>query len=352
MPFAGLLSDRYDRRRILIIAHSLAALQALALGLLTLSGAIQTWQILLLGFLYGVIMAFETPARQSLISQMVASREDLPNAIALNSFLMNSGRLVGPSIAGLLLLFATEGWCFLINSVSFLAVISAAVMMRLEPKKLRSDTTSLFVGLGEAASYAWHARPIRVFLMLVAWVSLTATPYPVLMPIFARDVFHGGAQTLGFLVGCAGFGAVIGTGFLATRPNVLGLSRLIATTSATAGLALFLVGLSNNYWLSLLLMACLGFGIIVTAASVNMMLQTMVEEDKRGRVISFYAMAFLGVAPFGGLMAGALASHIGAPVTAMIAGGCCLLGALLLCRHLPAIRADLHRALSPISGDG
>ena len=345
MPFAGLLSDRYDRRKILIIAHALAALQALALGFLTLSGAIQIWQILLLGILYGVIMAFETPARQSLISQMVDVREDLPNAIALNSFLMNSGRLVGPSIAGLLLLFVSEGWCFLINSASFLAVIAAATLMRLEPKKLATDTPSLLAGLREAASYAWDARPIRVFLMLVAWLSLTATPYPVLMPIFARDVFHGGAQTLGFLVGCAGLGAVIGTAFLATRPNVLGLSRLIATTSATAGIAMFLVGLSKVYWLSLLLMAFLGFGIIVTAASVNMMLQTMVEEDKRGRVISFYAMAFLGVAPFGGLTAGALASHIGAPATAMIAGACCVLGALLLSRHLPAIHSDLHRAL-------
>lgn len=352
MPFAGLLSDRYDRRKILIIAHALAALQALALGALTLSGAIQIWQILLLGFLYGVIMAFETPARQSLISQMVASREDLPNAIALNSFLMNSGRLVGPSIAGLLLVFVSEGWCFLINAASFLAVIVAAVMMSLEPRKVAPDAKSLLTGLSEAASYAWNTRPIRVFLLLVAWLSLTATPYPVLMPIFARDVFHGGAHTLGFLVGCAGFGAVLGTGFLATRPNVLGLSGLIATTSATAGIALFLVGLSKVYWLSLLLMACLGFGIIVTAASVNMMLQTMVEEDKRGRIISFYAMAFLGVAPFGGLTAGALASHIGAPATAMIGGGCCLLGALFLSRHLPAIRADLHRALSPISGDG
>jgi len=352
MPFAGLLSDRFDRRRILIVAHALAAVQALALGALTLSGAIRIWQILALGFLYGVIMAFETPARQSLISQMVASREDLPNAIALNSFLMNSGRLVGPSIAGLLLVFVSEGWCFLINSASFLAVIAAAVMMRMEPRKLAGASESLLAGLNEAARYAWNAHPIRIFLLTVAWVSLTASPYPVLMPIFAKDVFHGGAQTLGFLVGCAGFGAVVGTGFLATRPNVLGLSRLIAATSATAGVSLFLVGVSDIYWLSLLLMASLGFGIIVTAASVNMMLQTMVEEDKRGRIISFYAMAFLGVAPFGGLMAGALASRIGAPATAMIGGGGCLLGALLLSRHLPAIRTDLRGALSRLSGDG
>jgi MFS family permease len=276
---------------------------------------------------------------------MVGSRDDLPNAIALNSFLMNSGRLVGPSIAGLLLVFVSEGWCFLINAASFLAVIAAAVAMRLEPRIMAAGGTPLLAGLSEAASYAWNARPIRIFLLLVAWLSLTATPYPVLMPIFAKDVFHGGAHTLGFLVGCAGLGAVIGTGFLATRPNVLGLSRLIAATSATAGIALFLVGVSEIYWLSLLLMACLGFGIIVTAASVNMMLQTMVEEDKRGRIISFYAMAFLGMAPVGGLIAGSVAGHLGAPATAMIGGGCCLLGALLLSRHLPAIRADLHRAL-------
>ena len=346
VPLAGLLSDRYDRRKLMIAAYALAAVQASTLGLLTLSGTIRMWQILLLGFLYGVIMAFETPARQSLISQMVGSRDDLPNAIALNSVLMNSGRLIGPSIAGLLLVFISEGWCFLINSVSFVAIITCAIMMRLPPKQTSVAHRSLLHDLGVAARYAWHMRPIRLFLLLVALISLTASPYTVLMPIFARDVFGGDAHTLGFLVGSAGLGAVIGTAFLTTRPNVFELSKLVPFTSATAGVALMLVGLSETYWLSLVFMACLGFGIIVTAASVNMMLQTIVDEDKRGRIISFYAMAFLGMAPVGGLIAGSLAGQLGAPATAMINGACCLLGALAFMRSLPGIRADLRRALA------
>jgi MFS family permease len=267
LPLAGLLSDRYGRRKLMIAAYVLAAAQAATLGLLALSGTLRIWQILLLGFVYGVIMAFETPARQSLISQMVNSRDDLPNAIALISF--------------------------------------------------------------------------------------TASSYTVLMPIFARDVFRGDAHTLGFLVGSAGLGAVIGTLFLTTRPNVFELSRLVPFTSAAAGIALVLVGISNLYsnlyWLSLVFMACLGFGIIVTAASVNMMLQTIVDEDKRGCIVSFYAMAFLGMAPVGGLIAGSLAGQLVAPLTAAIEGACCLLGALALMRSLPAIQADLHRARSRLT---
>jgi MFS family permease len=346
VPLAGLLSDRYDRRKLMIAAYALAAAQALTLAVLALTGTIRMWQILLLGFLYGVIMAFETPARQSLISQMVNSRDDLPNAIALNSVLMNSGRLIGPSIAGLLLVFISEGWCFLINAASFTAIIASAIMMRLPHRKAAGAHMSLSHDLAVAARYAWQTRPIRLFLLLVALISLTASPYTVLMPIFARDVFGGDAHTLGFLVGSAGFGAVIGTAFLTTRPNVFELSKLVPFTSATAGVALMLVGLSKIYWLSLMFMACLGFGIIVTAASVNMMLQTIVDEDQRGRIISFYAMAFLGMAPVGGLIAGSLAGRLGAPATAMIEGTCCLLGALALMRGLLAIEADLRRALS------
>jgi MFS family permease len=287
VPLAGLLSDRYDRRKLMIAAYALAAVQALTLGLLALTGTIRVGQILVLGFLYGVIMAFETPARQSLISQMVDSRDDLPNAIALNSVLMNSGRLIGPSIAGLLLVFVSEGWCFLINAASFIAIIVSAIMMRLPPKKAAVAHRSLLHDLGVAARYAWQMRP-----------------------------------------------------------NVFELSRLVPFTSAAAGIALVLVGVSKNYWLSLAFMACLGFGIIVTAASVNMMLQTIVDDDKRGRIISFYAMAFLGMAPVGGLIAGSLAGELGAPVTAMVEGTCCLLGALWLMRGFTALRPDLRRAFS------
>ena len=277
---------------------------------------------------------------------MVNDRDDLPNAIALNSVLMNSGRLVGPSIAGLLLVSISEGGCFLINAVSFVAIIGSISMIRLTAKPRAATSSSLRNELAVAARYAWNTRPIRLFLALVALISLTASPYTVLMPIFARDVFGGDAHTLGFLVGCAGLGAVIGTAFLTTRPNVFELSKLVPFTSAAAGIALMLVGLSKIYWLTLALMACLGFGIIVTAASVNMMLQTLVDEDKRGRIISFYAMAFLGMAPVGGLIAGSIAGLIGASATAMINGACCLLGSLTLMRGLPQIRIDLQHAAS------
>jgi MFS family permease len=346
LPLAGLISDRHDRRKVMMLAYVLAALQGLTLGMLTLTSAIRVWHILLLGFLYGVIMAFETPARQSLISQMVNSRDDLPNAIALNSVLMNSGRLIGPSIAGLLLVFISEAWCFLINAASFAAIIASVAMMRLAPRAAVKRSDSLWQDLAVAARYAWHTSAIRLFLALVALISMTASPYTVLMPVFARDVFGGDAHTLGFLVGSAGLGAVIGTAFLTTRPNVFGLCRLVPFTSATAGIALMLVGMSRNYWLSLGFMAVLGFGIIVTAASINMMLQTLVDEDKRGRIISFYAMAFLGMAPVGGLIAGSLASRFGAPATVMIEGACCLVGTLLLRRALPAICTDLQHAAS------
>ena len=346
LPLAGLFSDRYDRRRLMIVAYLFAAIQASVLGFLTLAGTLRIWQILVLGFTYGTIMAFETPARQSLISQMVSDKSDLPNAIALNSVLMNSGRLIGPSIAGMLLVFISEGWCFLINAVSFVAIIASVSMMNLAAKPRAKASTSLRHEFVVAARYAWHTRPIRLFLAMVALISLTASPYTVLMPIFARDVFGGDAHTLGFLVGSAGFGAVVGTAFLTTRPDVFALSRLVPFTACTAGISLILVGLSNSYWLSLAFMACLGFGIIVTAASVNMMLQTLVDEDKRGRIVSFYAMAFLGMAPIGGFAAGSMAGQFGAPATAMLNGACCLLGILTLARELPAVRKDLRHAFA------
>jgi MFS family permease len=345
-PFAGLLSDRFDRRRIMIVAHTLASLQALTLGILALTGTLRPWQVLTLGFLYGVVMAFETPARQSLISRMVASRDDLPNAIALNSFLMNSGRLVGPSIAGVLLTVVSEGWCFLINAASFGAVIAATVLMHIEPSPAVLPGSTLLGDLTAALRYAWRTRAIRALLLLVALISLTASPYTVLMPIFARDVFHGDAHTLGFLVGAAGLGAVVGTAYLALRAEVASLGRIAPVTACVAGTALILVGLSQVYALSLFLMAGLGFGIIVTAASATMMLQTVVAENLRGRIISFYATAFLGLAPVGGLLAGALAGRFGAPATAMLCGAGCLAGLALLWKSLRSIHVDWAKSIA------
>jgi MFS family permease len=323
-PFSGLLADRFDRRKMLIVTQSLAAGQALLLAVLTLSGLIEAWHIIVLALFYGIAMGLDTPVRQSLLIDMIGDRADLPNAIALNSFLMNSGRLIGPSIAGVLLLFVSEGVCFLINAASFLGVVWVATQL---PRKARSTEIppGYLRSLVDALEYTWKTETVRLLLALVASVAFFASSYLVLMPVFARDVFGGGSETLGFLVGAAGFGAVIGTAVLAGRGRVETLPRRLMFTSALAGVALALVGLSGTLWLALPLMVCLGFGIIVTAASANMVIQSLVPDDKRGRIVSFYAASFLGVMPLGALSAGSLAGTIGAPATAVLFGACCVL---------------------------
>ena len=328
-PLSGLLADRFDRRRLLILTQSLAATQAALLALLALGGAIQTWHIVALSVFYGIALGLDTPVRHSLFVEMVEDRDDLPNAVALNSFLMNTARLVGPSLAGVALLFISEGLCFLLNALSYLAVLWVAFTL---PQRPRAKTAAEGYGraLVEAAAYAWRDRTIRFLLALVASTAFFGSSYMVLMPVFARDIFGGGSETLGFLVGAAGLGAVAGTSYLAASGNLTTLIGRLMFTSALAGLALSMVGLSPIFWLALPLMACLGFGIIVTAASSNMLLQSTVPDDKRGRLVSFYAAAFLGVMPLGGLAAGALASLIGAPATAVAFGACCLLAGLLL----------------------
>jgi MFS family permease len=329
-PISGLLADRFDRRRLLIFTQSLAAVQAALLAALTLSGLIQPWHIVTLAILYGIAMGFDAPVRHSLFVEMLADREDLPNAIALNSFLMNAARLVGPSIAGVALLFVSEGVCFALNALSYLAVLWVARTLP-TPKRASAERIGGYAAaLKEAAAYAWREKTIRYLLAMVASTAFFASSYMVLIPVFAKDIFGGGAETLGFLVGAAGLGAVAGTGYLASSGNPATLAGRLLFTSALAGLALAAVGLTSRFWLALPLMACVGFGIIVTAASSNMILQSMVPDEKRGRIVSFYAAAFLGVMPVGGLAAGALASLIGAPVTAISFGACCFLSGVLL----------------------
>lgn len=328
-PLSGLLADRFDRRRLLILTQSLAAAQAALLALLALTGTIQAWHIVTLAIFYGIALGLDTPVRHSLFIEMVGNRDDLPNAIALNSFLMNAARLVGPSIAGVALLFVSEGVCFLLNAFSYLAVLWVASTLPRKPPSV-SAPQGYGRALAEAAAYTWNDRTIRLLLALVASTAFFASSYMVLMPAFARDVFGGGSETLGFLVGAAGLGAVAGTSHLASRGNLAGMTGRLMFTSALAGLALAAVGLTGDFWLALPLMACVGFGIIVTAASSNMILQSMVPDDKRGRIVSFYAAAFLGVMPVGGLAAGALASLIGAPATAVSFGVCCFLAGVLL----------------------
>jgi MFS family permease len=339
-PLAGLLSDRIDRKRLLVITQTLLMLQALALAALALSGLVEVWHVLVLALFYGAVMGFDTPVRQSLLIELVGDRADLPNAIALNSMLMNSSRLVGPSIAGLLLAVASEGTCFLINALSFAAIIAAALALRIPARAARYQA-GLRQGLAEGVRYAWSFVPIRMLLPMVALVSFTASPYVTLMPVVAKEVLGGGAHTLGFMVGAAGLGALAGTTWLATRGTVRGLGTVIAIAAAIAGIGLAFVSFSHALWLSLPAMICVGFGIIVTAASVNTIVQTIVDDDKRGRVMSFYTMSFLGIAPLGALTAGALASYIGAPNTLLAGGICCLAGAVRFWRLLPVFRREI-----------
>jgi MFS family permease len=336
-PLAGLLVDRLDRRRLLILTQSLAAVQAAVLALLTLTDTIQPWHIVTLAIFYGITMGFDAPVRHSLFVEMIDDREDLPNAIALNSFLMNAARLVGPSIAGIALIFVAEGICFALNALSYMGAIWVATTLSVRFKPDVSGRSSFGQAFADAIAYIWEEKTIRFLLALVASTAFFASSYIVLMPVFAKDIFFGGSETLGFLVGAAGLGALAGTGYLASRAHLRNLAPWLMFTSALAGAALMAVGLVNNFWLALPLMACVGFGIIVTAASTNMILQSMVPDDKRGRIVSFYAAAFLGVMPLGGFAAGAVASQIGAPATAVAFGACCLLAGLLIGNRLRAL---------------
>jgi MFS family permease len=329
-PFSGVLADRLDRRKLLIATQSFASVQALLLAVLVLSDAFETWHLVAMAFLFGIVAGLDTPVRHSLFVTMVDDRSDLPNAIALNSFLMNSGRLIGPSIAGVVLIYVQEGYLFLFNALSYLGVVWVAwTLPRVRPPR-DVAITGFIRSLKDAADYAWHQHQIRELLALIACIAFFGSSYIVLMPVFARDVFGGGSETLGFLVGCAGFGAVMGTAYLAGRANVDRLPRRLMFSGMLAGGALLAVGLSPWLWLTYTLMVLLGFGIIVTAAGTNMILQSVVDDDKRGRVVSFYTMSFLGMVPFGALAGGNLANTIGAPKTAMIFGVACALAGLLI----------------------
>jgi len=328
-PFSGVLADRFDRRRLLIATQSFAALQAALLGWLALSGTFEVWHLISLALMFGVVAGVDTPVRHSLFISMIGKRDDLPNAIALNSFLMNGGRLIGPSIAGLALIYVQEGYAFLFNALSYLGVVWWAWSLPSPPRARTARTAGFAESIREAAVYAWHHRQIRELLALVACIAFFGSSYIVLMPVFAHDVFGGGSETLGFLLGCAGFGAVMGTGYLASRASIERLPRHLMFSAMLAGGALMAVGLSPWLWLTFALMVFVGFGIIVTAAGANMILQSLVDDTVRGRVVSFYTMSFLGVVPFGALAAGSLASELGAPATIFLFGTCCALAGLV-----------------------
>jgi MFS family permease len=337
-PFGGVFADRFPRRKILLVTQILAMAQSLSLAALALSGVIQIWHILVLSFLQGIISAVDAPARQVFVTELVDRKQDLANAIAINSIMFNGARLVGPAIGGLLIARVGEAYCFLIDGLSYIAVIMALLAMRFQPKKIPVMNGNPLQEITAGFKYAFGCPPIRAILSLSALVSLMGMQYTVLVPVFADKILQGNAQTLGFLMAGSGVGAVCGGLYLVTRKTVIGLGKLIILGPALLGMGLITFSLSRFLPLSLLAMLLVGLGTILQIAAGNTVLQTIVEDDKRGRVMSLYTMSFLGVVPFGNLLGGSLADRIGAPNTLTIAGSACILGSLWFSRQLPALR--------------
>jgi len=341
-PIAGVVVDRIDRRKVLVWTQALAMLQSLALAWLTLSNRITIGEVLALSASQGLINAFDMPARQSFMVQMVEDRADLSNAIAINSSMVNMARLVGPSLAGLLIAVKNEGWCFLVDGISYIAVIISLLLMRVPSTQEQRARTSMLNQLKEGWTYVAGFVPIRSILLLFALLSLMGWPFMVLMPIFAAKILHGGPHTLGFLMGAVGVGSLASALSLVLRRSVRGLTRVIPVAAVIFGVGLIFFGLSHYLWLSMLMMLITGFGMMQGLTGSNTIIQTLVDENMRGRVMSYYTMAFVGMAPFGSLLAGAMAHAIGAPRTVIVSGVACILGGIWFTSQLPAIRKDMR----------
>jgi MFS family permease len=337
-PVAGVLVDRWNRHRLLLLTQSLAMLQAFALAALDLAGVIQVWHVLVLSLFLGLVNAFDMTTRQAFLTEMVEDRADLANAIALNSSMVNATRLVGPALAGFVLAESGPGRCFLLNGMSYLAVLAALLAMRVRPHRRARLAGNLLHELRDGFAYAFGFAPIRSILLLLALTSLVGMSYSVLLPVFARAVLHGGAKTLGFLSAGAGVGALAGALFLASRKSVLGLGKWIMLAPALLGLGLIAFSFAQELWQALPPLFVVGFAMMVQMASSNTILQTIVEESKRGRVMSFYTMAFLGMAPLGSLLAGSLADMIGTTATLKLGGLTCVVGSLVFATQLARLR--------------
>jgi len=341
-PFAGVWIERLDRRRLLVCTQAAAGVQSLVLAALTLARVVSFREILVLAACQGLINAFDTPLRQILVGQMVDDREDLGNAIAISSSLANGARLIGPAIAGLVIAGFGEGGCFLIDGLSYLAVIASLLMMRIQPPASLPSKAGMLEQLREGWQYVNTYRPVRAILLLSALLALMGYPYSVLMPVFAGQVLHGGPATLGWLTAASGVGA-LGSGLsLAFRKSTEGLTRMLQIAAAALGGGLVLFGLSHTLWLSMGLMVLIGFGMMQVFAASNTLIQTLVPEDMKGRVMSYFVMSMFGTAPFGSLLAGALAHRIGAPHTVLVTGAFCLAGSLWFGMELPAVQAILQ----------
>ena len=343
-PLGGSLADSRSRHRIIIATQAAAMLLAFVLAGLTLSGRVRLWHVFALAAMLGVVNAFDIPARQSFLVELVG-REDLMNAIALNSSMFNGARIIGPAIAGVLVAAIGEGWCFFLNGVSYLAVLAGLLLMHPKPPPAGARAGRRWAG-SSRASASWPARaPIRAILLLLGLVSLAGMPYSVLMPVFADRVLHAGARGLGMLMGASGVGALLGALALATRREVRGLGRWIVRATAAFGLGLIAFSLSRDFWLSTALLVPVGFAMIVQTAASNTLIQAMVPDELRGRVMSVYSMMFMGMAPFGALLAGLLAGRFGAPAAVAAGGAACIVGAIVFGLKLPGLRGLRPTAL-------
>jgi len=344
-PIAGMVADRVNKHRLVIATQIFAMIQAGILAAVVLTGHTAIWQLIVLGMFSGLINSFDMPGRQAFLVDMLEDRRQLPNAIATNSSIVTLTRLIGPSVAGIMIAKTGEGMCFLLNAVSYIAVIGALFFIRSHPSTFKKPDGQTFIeGLREGFAYAYGFKPIRALLLLMALVSLVGMPYSTLMPAFAKDVFHGNAATLGFLTAASGVGSLIGALLLSNRKGVLGLGRWIVVGCSCFGLGLVAFGLSHFFPFTLLALALAGGGGMVQIASCNTLIQTIVDEDKRGRVMAIYTMAFIGLAPFGSVVAGAVAEKIGASNTVMISG---LLSMLLAMSFAIKLR-DIRRQVRPI----
>ncbi len=337
-PFGGALADRYNRQKILIFTQTSAMITAFVLATLTLTGNIQVWHLFVIAVFFGVANAFDIPTRQAFVSDMVG-KEDLLNAIALNSSMFNGARIVGPAIAGVLVAIVGEGWCFLGNAVSYIAVITGILLMKITPV-IRERKGSTFSNIAEGFTFVAKTPPIRGLLLLLGLISLMGMPYAVLMPIFADKILHGSSDTLGYLMGASGLGALAAALILASRKEVFGLGRWVAFASGGLGISLILFSFSGVFWLSMLCLIPVGFSMMTQMSSSNTLIQAMVPDELRGRVMSVYSMMFMGMAPLGALLAGTLAGIMGAPYTVALGGAVCILGSLIFFLRLPILREE------------
>jgi MFS family permease len=338
-PIAGAVADAFPRRRSLIVIQSTAMLLAFPLAILTLLNRIEVWHVMVLAVLLGVVNAFDIPVRQSFMMELVG-REDLVNAIALNSSMVNGARTVGPAVAGLLVAAVGEGWCFLLNAISYIAVIAGLKMITVGNRPARQHAGSHVEAMVEGFRFVFRTRPVRAILILLGLISLMGTPYTVLMPIFAEEILGGGATGLGLLMGSAGIGALMGALILTGRKSPYGLGKWIMWASAGFGASLVFFAFSSNFWFSFLVLLIVGFTMIVEMASSNTLIQSMVPDHLRGRVMAVYSMMFMGMAPIGALFAGVLANKVGAPVTVAAGGVVCVAGALIFGLRLPTFRTE------------